>query len=160
MAGTANSSGSELFNTEAPRIFLFTVVIRTPDCESSTTIVDTQHAEELVSYHFHFYIFIRIHLGKTRDRQVLQNAAQSQANSAICSGSLEMFARGAAMPLVPITICCVLTGPSLQVAVYGKCIVADYNSVHKDMCAKEFMKLKDCYLVRSCLFYLTCLFKY
>ncbi len=34
-----------------------------------------------------------------------------------------------------------------QAASYGKCIVADYNAVHKDMCAKEFMKLKDCYLV-------------
>lgn len=31
--------------------------------------------------------------------------------------------------------------------VYGRCIVADYNSVHKDKCAAEFMKLKDCYLV-------------
>lgn len=30
---------------------------------------------------------------------------------------------------------------------YGKCIVADYNSVHKDKCAKEFLKLKECYLV-------------
>lgn len=30
---------------------------------------------------------------------------------------------------------------------YGRCIVADYNSVHKDKCATEFMKLKDCYLV-------------
>lgn len=30
---------------------------------------------------------------------------------------------------------------------YGKCIVADFNSVHKDKCANEFMKLKDCYLV-------------
>lgn len=34
-----------------------------------------------------------------------------------------------------------------QAAVYGKCVVADYNSVHKDKCAAEFMKLKDCYLV-------------
>lgn len=34
-----------------------------------------------------------------------------------------------------------------QAAVYGKCIVADYNAVHKDKCAAEFMKLKDCYLV-------------
>lgn len=25
--------------------------------------------------------------------------------------------------------------------------MADYNSVHKDKCAAEFMKLKDCYLV-------------
>ena len=30
---------------------------------------------------------------------------------------------------------------------YGKCIVADYNGVYKDMCAKEFLRLKDCYLV-------------
>lgn len=36
-----------------------------------------------------------------------------------------------------------------QAAVYGKCIVADYNSVHKDKCANEFMKLKDCYLVSN-----------
>lgn len=34
-----------------------------------------------------------------------------------------------------------------QAAAYGKCIVADYQSVHQDMCAKEFMRLKDCYLV-------------
>lgn len=38
----------------------------------------------------------------------------------------------------------------MQSVVYGKCIFADYNNVHKDMCAKEFMKLKDCYLVRCC----------
>lgn len=36
-----------------------------------------------------------------------------------------------------------------QASVYGKCIVADYNSVHKDKCAAEFMKLKNCYLVSS-----------
>ena len=35
-----------------------------------------------------------------------------------------------------------------QAAVYGKCIVADYNSVHKDKCLAEFLRLKDCYLVR------------
>ena len=34
-----------------------------------------------------------------------------------------------------------------QGAVYGKCIVANYQNAHKDMCAKEFMVLKDCYLV-------------
>ncbi|ROW10663.1 hypothetical protein VPNG_05135 [Cytospora leucostoma] len=33
-----------------------------------------------------------------------------------------------------------------EAAVYGKCIVADYNAVYKDKCAAEFMKLKDCYL--------------
>lgn len=32
-------------------------------------------------------------------------------------------------------------------AAYGKCIFADYNNVYKDKCAKEFMALKDCYLV-------------
>jgi hypothetical protein len=30
---------------------------------------------------------------------------------------------------------------------YGKCIFADYNNVHKNQCATEFMRLKDCYLV-------------
>ncbi|KAJ5901873.1 hypothetical protein N7495_002401 [Penicillium taxi] len=38
---------------------------------------------------------------------------------------------------------------STEAAVYGKCIFAEYNSVHKDMCAKEFMILKDCYLAAS-----------
>lgn len=32
-------------------------------------------------------------------------------------------------------------------AVYGKCVAANYQNVSKDMCAKEFMALKDCYLV-------------
>ncbi|EGO57151.1 hypothetical protein NEUTE1DRAFT_43828 [Neurospora tetrasperma FGSC 2508] len=36
---------------------------------------------------------------------------------------------------------------SVESAAYGKCILADYNSVHKDMCVKEFMRLKDCYMV-------------
>lgn len=40
-----------------------------------------------------------------------------------------------------------LTFLDTQASVYGKCIVADYNAVHKDKCAAEFMKLKDCYLV-------------
>lgn len=34
-----------------------------------------------------------------------------------------------------------------QGAVYGKCVAANYQNVSKDMCAKEFMALKDCYLV-------------
>lgn len=37
--------------------------------------------------------------------------------------------------------------PVPQATAYGRCIVADYTAVHKDMCAREFMKLKDCYLV-------------
>ncbi len=41
-----------------------------------------------------------------------------------------------------------LTTDERQAAVYGKCILADYDSVHKDKCKAEFMKLKDCYLVR------------
>ncbi|KAK0651196.1 hypothetical protein B0T16DRAFT_453698 [Cercophora newfieldiana] len=38
---------------------------------------------------------------------------------------------------------------SAEATVYGKCIVVDYNSVHKDKCVKEFMKLKDCFLVAA-----------
>ncbi|KAK1639608.1 hypothetical protein BDP81DRAFT_180328 [Colletotrichum phormii] len=34
-----------------------------------------------------------------------------------------------------------------ETSMYGKCILADYNSVHKDKCLKEFLRLKDCYLV-------------
>jgi hypothetical protein len=36
-----------------------------------------------------------------------------------------------------------------EAAAYGKCVVADYNAVQKDMCAKEFMRLKDCYLIAA-----------
>lgn len=35
---------------------------------------------------------------------------------------------------------------SAEAAVYGKCVVADYNAVDRDKCVKEFMRLKDCYL--------------
>ncbi|KAJ5097465.1 hypothetical protein N7456_008186 [Penicillium angulare] len=38
---------------------------------------------------------------------------------------------------------------SVEAAAYGKCVVADYSSVHKDMCAKEFLRLKDCFLAAS-----------
>lgn len=36
----------------------------------------------------------------------------------------------------------------VEATAYGKCILQDYQSVHQDMCAREFMRLKDCYLVR------------
>ncbi|XTI91446.1 hypothetical protein V2W45_1346044 [Cenococcum geophilum] len=36
---------------------------------------------------------------------------------------------------------------SKEGALYGKCIVADYNNVYKDKCLPEFLKLKNCYLV-------------
>ncbi|KAH7346665.1 hypothetical protein BKA65DRAFT_456394 [Rhexocercosporidium sp. MPI-PUGE-AT-0058] len=38
---------------------------------------------------------------------------------------------------------------SAEASVYGKCIVADYNSVHKDKCLTEFLRLKDCYIAAS-----------
>ncbi|KAK3372888.1 hypothetical protein B0T24DRAFT_719691 [Lasiosphaeria ovina] len=38
---------------------------------------------------------------------------------------------------------------SAEAAVYGKCVVADYNAVHKDKCSKEFLRLKDCYLAAA-----------
>lgn len=34
-----------------------------------------------------------------------------------------------------------------QGAVYGKCVAANYQNAKKDMCAREFLALKDCYLV-------------
>ncbi|EHK45497.1 uncharacterized protein TrAtP1_013335 [Trichoderma atroviride] len=37
---------------------------------------------------------------------------------------------------------------AVEATAYGKCIVADYNDVTKDKCAREFLRLKDCYLVR------------
>ncbi|KAI2625441.1 hypothetical protein GGS26DRAFT_564035 [Hypomontagnella submonticulosa] len=38
---------------------------------------------------------------------------------------------------------------SAEASVYGKCIVADYNSIHKDKCVNEFLKLKNCFLKAS-----------
>jgi len=38
---------------------------------------------------------------------------------------------------------------TIELSVYGKCIVADYNAVHKDKCLKEFLKLKECYLAAA-----------
>ncbi|KIW66011.1 hypothetical protein PV04_08219 [Phialophora macrospora] len=35
---------------------------------------------------------------------------------------------------------------SIEAAAYGQCILKDYQSTYQDMCAKEFIKLKDCYL--------------
>ncbi|PQK09111.1 hypothetical protein BB8028_0001g11820 [Beauveria bassiana] len=35
---------------------------------------------------------------------------------------------------------------SAEAAAYGKCIVADYTAVEKDKCAREFMRLKNCYM--------------
>ncbi|KAI9931932.1 hypothetical protein ASPWEDRAFT_40273 [Aspergillus wentii DTO 134E9] len=36
-----------------------------------------------------------------------------------------------------------------ELATYGRCIAADYNGVHKDKCAQEFMQLKNCFLAAS-----------
>jgi hypothetical protein len=36
---------------------------------------------------------------------------------------------------------------SAEASAYGKCIVADYNNVHKDKCLTDFLRLKDCYVV-------------
>ncbi|ROT43358.1 hypothetical protein SODALDRAFT_327551 [Sodiomyces alkalinus F11] len=36
-----------------------------------------------------------------------------------------------------------------EASLYGKCIVTDYDGVHKDKCLREFIKLKDCYLAAS-----------
>ncbi|RPA85051.1 hypothetical protein BJ508DRAFT_235606 [Ascobolus immersus RN42] len=33
---------------------------------------------------------------------------------------------------------------SAQAAVYGKCIVADYNDIHKNKCGEEFAKFQEC----------------
>jgi hypothetical protein len=36
-----------------------------------------------------------------------------------------------------------------KAAAYGKCVIEDYNDVHRDKCAKAFMALKDCVLAAS-----------
>lgn len=59
--------------------------------------------------------------------------------------ALLRYASDASLDTVQLLVCSKLTVP--QATAYGRCIVADYTAVHKDMCAKEFMRLKDCYLV-------------
>ncbi|THX74639.1 hypothetical protein D6D04_07840 [Aureobasidium pullulans] len=49
--------------------------------------------------------------------------------------------------LITATSKCTLE--NVKGAAYGKCIAAEYQNVRKDMCAKEFMQLKNCYLARS-----------
>jgi NADH dehydrogenase [ubiquinone] 1 alpha subcomplex assembly factor 8 len=36
---------------------------------------------------------------------------------------------------------------SVEATAYGQCVLKDYQSTHQDMCVKEFMRLKECYLV-------------
>ena len=38
---------------------------------------------------------------------------------------------------------------------YGQCIMVDYNNVYKDKCLTEFLRFKECYLVRFCSVYLS-----
>ncbi|KAF1349535.1 hypothetical protein BDV97DRAFT_421378 [Delphinella strobiligena] len=38
---------------------------------------------------------------------------------------------------------------SVEGAIYGKCVAAEYQNVRKDGCAQEFMKLKNCYLAAA-----------
>ncbi|TVY17392.1 hypothetical protein LARI1_G005204 [Lachnellula arida] len=38
---------------------------------------------------------------------------------------------------------------SVESSAYGKCIVVDYNSVHKDKCLTEFLRLKNCYVAAA-----------
>ncbi|KAK5088852.1 hypothetical protein LTR05_003074 [Lithohypha guttulata] len=54
---------------------------------------------------------------------------------------------GRARPIEKFAEAVAKCGP--EAANYGKCIVADYQSTYQDMCKKEFMVLKDCYLVRA-----------
>lgn len=64
---------------------------------------------------------------------------------------VEKLARATAQCSTEVSICYYVVARRqtdlAQAAAYGKCIVGDYTAVHKDMCAKEFMRLKDCYLV-------------
>ena len=65
---------------------------------------------------------------------------------------IEKFAEATAKCTAEVTsmsTCQSVRADSSKGAVYGKCIAANYQNVSKDMCAKEFMALKDCYLVRS-----------
>ncbi|KAI4823174.1 hypothetical protein E4T44_10132 [Aureobasidium sp. EXF-8845] len=61
-------------------------------------------------------------------------AASSKCTLEVCHSD--------SLPNLPILI-------ASQGASYGKCIVAEYQNVRKDMCAKEFMQLKNCYLAAA-----------
>jgi hypothetical protein len=72
------------------------------------------------------------------------NATKNSPHPALCSSSLQVHCSSG---LISFILTLRLSPDESQAAVYGQCVFAEYNSVHKDMCAKEFMKLKDCYLV-------------
>ena len=63
---------------------------------------------------------------------------------------IEKFARAVAqcpkqVRSMRALLCCRLT--DMQSAEYGRCIAADFNNVQKDKCIKEFLALKECYMV-------------
>lgn len=68
---------------------------------------------------------------------------QNEASGKVRTGCVEMHIGGKSWyvpKIIPRT-------ESLQGAAYGKCVAAEYQNVRKDMCAQEFMRLKNCYLV-------------
>ena len=74
------------------------------------------------------------------------DAKSDEANRKTRSSCRQMFSWGRCS-LIPLPNSGPLTN-ILQASIYGKCIVAEYNSVHKDKCLTEFLRLKDCYMVR------------
>ena len=42
-----------------------------------------------------------------------------------------------------------MTKCSVEASAYGKCVVKDYQSVHQGMCAREFLLLRECFLVST-----------
>lgn len=38
---------------------------------------------------------------------------------------------------------------SVEALAYGKCVIADFNTIHKNKCLNEFLRLKNCYIHAS-----------
>ena len=75
----------------------------------------------------------------------LRDARANSTNRKVCRGNSKVYSGGKRMRS---WVSASTNGD--KGAVYGKCIAGNYQSVSKDMCAKEFMALKECYLVWQC----------
>jgi hypothetical protein len=136
-------------------------------CQDATLVVDLIETRRKTSPSRHRFLTLRIHLsiqcgpdtnirrnvsstmpGRTRPIDKLATAA-AKCSKEVCTlpfhnNTLSCFRDMSGY----LEISCFWTPANgFQSSVYGTCIFADYNNVRKDMCANEFMKLKECYLV-------------
>ncbi len=76
--------------------------------------------------------------GRTRPIEKLA-AAAAKCSVQVLTDSLHCFRRTKGLTIT--------LSNNKKASAYGKCVVADYHSTHQGMCADEYLRLKNCYLV-------------